>query len=79
MGSMEVQCQPGQIVHKSPSPKTTRAKWAGGMAQAVECLLCKCKALSSNSRTKKKKKKGRKKFQVKNTGINSRENSTLCE
>jgi hypothetical protein len=62
MGSMEVQCQPGQIVHKSPSPKTTRAKWAGGMAQAVECLLCKCKALSSNSRTKKKKKKRKKKI-----------------
>jgi hypothetical protein len=28
--------------------KIARAKWTGGMAQAVECLLCKCEALSSN-------------------------------
>jgi hypothetical protein len=41
-----------------PLPKISRAKWIGGMAQAVECLLCKVKALSSNfSLTKKKKKK----------------------
>jgi hypothetical protein len=26
----------------------TRAKWTGGVAQGVECLLCKHKALSSN-------------------------------
>jgi hypothetical protein len=28
--------------------KMTRAKWTGGVAQAVECLLCKCKTLTSN-------------------------------
>jgi hypothetical protein len=26
-----VQGQPGQIVHKIPSPKITRAKWSGGV------------------------------------------------
>jgi hypothetical protein len=31
--------------------------WARGMAQVVECLPSKCKALSSNSSTAKKKKK----------------------
>jgi hypothetical protein len=35
-----------------------RAKWTGGMAQAVELLLCKHKALSSNPNPTKKKKKG---------------------
>jgi hypothetical protein len=40
----------------------TRAKWTGGMAQAVEhllceSLLCKHEALSLNSRPTKKKKK----------------------
>jgi hypothetical protein len=25
-----------------------KAKWTGEVAQAVECLFCKCKALSSN-------------------------------
>jgi hypothetical protein len=36
--------------------KITRAKCTVGMAQVVECLFCKCKALSSNpSPTKKKK------------------------
>jgi hypothetical protein len=33
----------------NPNSKITRAKWTGGMPQAVECLLCKCEALSSNS------------------------------
>jgi hypothetical protein len=42
-------------------PKITRAKWTGGVAQVVESLLCKCKALSSNSSLIKKKKKERKK------------------
>jgi hypothetical protein len=37
--------------------KITRAKWTGGMAQAIECLLCKCKALSSNTSSTKKRKK----------------------
>jgi hypothetical protein len=36
--------------------KITRAKWTGGVAQAVGSPLCKCKALSSNySPTKKQK------------------------
>jgi hypothetical protein len=30
-----------QIVHETPISKITRAKWTGGVAQAVECLLCK--------------------------------------
>jgi hypothetical protein len=43
-----IQGQLGQIVHEIPISKITRAKWTGGVAQAVERLLCKCKALSSN-------------------------------
>jgi hypothetical protein len=35
--------------------KTTRAKGAGGVPQVVECLLCKCKALSSKPSPNKKK------------------------
>jgi hypothetical protein len=55
-GRTEVRGQSGQIVCKTPISKITRAKWAGGVAQVVECLLCKCKAMSSNpSPTKKKK------------------------
>jgi hypothetical protein len=34
--------------------KTTRTKWTGGVAQEVECLLCKYEALSSNPHEKKK-------------------------
>jgi hypothetical protein len=30
--------------------------WTGGVAQVVECLLCKHEILSSNTPTKKKKK-----------------------
>jgi hypothetical protein len=33
------------------SPKITRAKWAGGKAQAVECLLRKHDPLSSHTHT----------------------------
>jgi hypothetical protein len=40
-----------------PLSKITRAKRAGGMAQAVEHLPSKCDTLSSNPRTTKKKKK----------------------
>jgi hypothetical protein len=36
------------------SIKTTRAKTTGGVAQAVECLLCKLKVLSSNPSPTKK-------------------------
>jgi hypothetical protein len=50
----------GRIVfggqHETPISKITRAKWTGDVAQTVECLLCKCKALCSKpSPTKKKK------------------------
>jgi hypothetical protein len=45
-----MQDQPGEIFHEtSPISKIIRGKWTGGVAQAVECLLCKYKALSSNS------------------------------
>jgi hypothetical protein len=38
--------------------KITREEWTGGVAQVVECLLCKCKVLNSNpSPTKKKERK----------------------
>jgi hypothetical protein len=37
--------------------KITRAKWTGGVAQAVEHLLCKPEVLSSNSSPRKRKKK----------------------
>jgi hypothetical protein len=37
-----------QIVYETPFSKITRAKWTEGVAQAVEHLLCKCKALSVN-------------------------------
>jgi hypothetical protein len=43
---------------RDPISKRTRAKWAGGVAQAVECLLCKYEVLRSNPcPTKKKRKK----------------------
>jgi hypothetical protein len=45
-----VQGQSGQIVHETPSPKITMAKWTGGVA-----LLCKHRALSSNTGPTKKK------------------------
>jgi hypothetical protein len=58
IGKIAVGEQPGQIVLKNPISKIIREKWAAGMVQAVECLLCKCKALSSNpSPTKEKKKR----------------------
>jgi hypothetical protein len=34
--------QPEQIVRKTPISKITGAKCAGDVAQAVECLVCKC-------------------------------------
>jgi hypothetical protein len=53
-----VQDQPGQKVNETPISEITRAKWTGGVAQVVECMLCKHRALSTNpSPTKKKKKK----------------------
>jgi hypothetical protein len=58
-----VRSQPGQIVCETPSPKITRAKWNRGVAQAVECLLCKCKTefkLQSHQKATGKKKKEKK-------------------
>jgi hypothetical protein len=52
-----VQGQPGQNSPQDPISKITKAKWTGGVTQAVESLLCKCKALSSNPILTKKKKK----------------------
>jgi hypothetical protein len=44
---------------KNKNKIKTRAKWTGGVAQAVEHLLCKQEALSSNpSSTKIEKKLG---------------------
>jgi hypothetical protein len=42
-----VRGHPGQIVQETPISKVTRAKWTGGVAQAVELRLCKLQALSS--------------------------------
>jgi hypothetical protein len=43
---------------QEPISKITRVKWTGSVAQAVEHLLCKYKALSSNPSSIKKKKRG---------------------
>jgi hypothetical protein len=48
--------QAGLGTSMRPYLKISKAKRAGGMPQAVECLLSKCKALSSNISTVKKKK-----------------------
>jgi hypothetical protein len=48
IGRIMVQRQPRQIGQEIPSPK-----WTGDVAQAVECLFCKCETPES----KKKKKK----------------------
>jgi hypothetical protein len=37
----------GQTVHETPISKVSRAKWMRGMAEAVECLLCNHKDMSS--------------------------------
>jgi hypothetical protein len=52
-----VQSQPGNILQETSIFKITRAKWTGSVAQALECLLCKLKALNSNSSLTKKTKK----------------------
>jgi Zn ribbon nucleic-acid-binding protein len=56
-GKSIVQSQPRQIAHETPISKITRVKWTEDVAKAVECLLCKHKALSSNPCLAKKKKK----------------------
>jgi hypothetical protein len=42
---------------KLPLLQNNKAKWTGGVIQAVECLLWKCKALSSNINSIRKEKK----------------------
>jgi hypothetical protein len=49
--------EPRQIVHETPFSKITTAKWTGGVAQVLEHVLCKSKALSLNPNPTKKKKK----------------------
>jgi hypothetical protein len=46
--------QSWHIVHETPIFCSFRAEWTRGVAQAVECLLCKCKAPSSNPDLQKK-------------------------
>jgi hypothetical protein len=41
---------------RDPVSKITRAKWTGGVAQAIQHLLCKCKTPSSNPGPPNKKK-----------------------
>jgi hypothetical protein len=55
-GGIAVLGQPREIVCKIPAPKSPEQKWIGGVAQTVECLLCKCEVLSSNPCPTKKKK-----------------------
>jgi hypothetical protein len=55
-GRDQVQGQPRQITHKTPSSKITRAKWTGDVVQVVECF-CKCKALSSKTQSHQKQTK----------------------
>jgi hypothetical protein len=43
-----------QIVHRDPISSITRAKWTGSVAQALECLLCKCEVLSLKAQSHKK-------------------------
>jgi hypothetical protein len=61
IGRIAVRGQPRQIVHETPSPKTTRAKWTGGVVQMVNNVHYKHEALSSNPTPTKKKKKKKKK------------------
>jgi hypothetical protein len=55
-GRTAVRSQLRQIVQETPSPKLPEKK-TGGVAQAVEHMLCECKTLSSNPTSTKKKKK----------------------
>jgi hypothetical protein len=52
-----------QFVARPYLQKITRAKWIGGVTQAIEYLLCKREALSINpSPTRKERKKFRNSF-----------------
>jgi hypothetical protein len=57
IGRITVWGQLGQNVHETPISKITRAKWTGGVTQAVECLLCKHEALMANPNPTRKKRK----------------------
>jgi hypothetical protein len=52
-GGLWFEASPRQIVHETLSQKHSIQNRAGGVAQVVECLTSKCKALSSNSSTAK--------------------------
>jgi hypothetical protein len=54
---------------QDPISKITREKWTGGVTQAVQCLLCKCEALSINPSPTKKKRKKKKKEGVGGVGV----------
>jgi hypothetical protein len=56
IGRITAQDNPWKVVQETSIPKIFRAKWTGSIAQAVECLLCKCEAPSSNPSPAKKKK-----------------------
>jgi hypothetical protein len=49
IGRITVQAQPTQTACETPISKINMAKWTGGVGEAVECLLCKCKVLCSTS------------------------------
>jgi Zn ribbon nucleic-acid-binding protein len=53
-GGSQFEASPGKWFARSIS-KITRAKWTGGVIQAVECLLCKHEALTSNPNSTEKK------------------------
>jgi hypothetical protein len=63
VGKIMVRDQLRQIVQRLHlSKKKIKAIWTGGVAQVIECLLCKYKALRSNpSPTKKRRKNGARK------------------
>jgi hypothetical protein len=48
MGGLWYETNSGKQFMRPPISKTIRAKWSGGVAQALEGLLCNCEALSSN-------------------------------
>jgi hypothetical protein len=58
IGRIWDQGPPGEIVCETHAPisKITTPKWTRGVAQAVECLLCKYEALNSIPIPPKKKK-----------------------
>jgi hypothetical protein len=62
IGRITVLGQQGQIAPETPISKITKATCAGGVAQAVEWLLCKCKALNSNPSPTKKNTETKKKM-----------------